>query len=53
MITKEQKKRLFELEKRAKSRFIENSDWNAVLMMLDKEERKEWEKLFKKWNEKQ
>ena len=40
--------RIEELESIAKNRFIENSDWHAVLEMLNKEEKEELETLKQK-----
>ena len=36
---------LEELEQTAKERFIENCDWEAVLGMLDADEREQYNKL--------
>lgn len=46
--TDKDKNRMFELETKAKEKYIENSDWDAVIEMLDEGEQKEYWKLKKK-----
>lgn len=40
--------RLIELETKAKNDFINNSDWNAVIEMLEQNEQKEYWELWQK-----
>ena len=40
-------KRIEELEKRAKDRFINYSDWDYVIECLDEDEQEEYKKLLK------
>ena len=47
-ISEKEKERLKELITQAKETFIDNSDWYAVIEMLDKEEQKEYWKLSDK-----
>jgi hypothetical protein len=39
--------RLIDLENKAKSEYIENSDWNGIILMLSPEEQIEYWKLYK------
>ncbi len=41
------KQRILELEEKAKRIFLEHTDWNYVLDMLDDDEKKEYDKLYK------
>ena len=41
------KQRILELEEKAKRIFLEHTDWNYVLDMLDDDEKKEYAKLYK------
>ncbi|MFA5406976.1 MAG: hypothetical protein WC307_06490 [Candidatus Nanoarchaeia archaeon] len=43
----EMESRIEELEAKAERMYIEYSDWNAVLDMLESDERKEYEKIYK------
>jgi len=47
MSDKEIPKRLIELEEKAKDEYIQNSDWNGVIMMLSPEEQSEYWRLYK------
>jgi|TARA_R100000482_G_scaffold123240_1_gene72773 hypothetical protein len=41
------KQRILELEEKAKRIFLEHTDWDYVLDMLDDDEKKEYAKLYK------
>lgn len=41
------KQRILELEEKAKRIYLEHTDWNYVLDMLDDDEKKEYAKLYK------
>lgn len=48
VITKKEEKEIFAIEKKAKDRYIENSDWDSVVEMLDEDEKTRYNELLKK-----
>ena len=47
-MSKAHERKVREIEQLAKDRFIENSDWDAVLEMLDTDEKDELNETYKK-----
>ena len=43
--------RILELEKKAERLYLEHSEWEYIIEMLDEEERKEYFALMKKYNQ--
>lgn len=50
MINLNKQERLTELEKKAKDEYIENSNWDEVINMLDEDEKKEYNRLLAEYN---
>ena len=43
------REKILELEQKAESRYLEHSEWEYIIEMLDEEERKEYFALMKKY----